>query len=92
MSPAQNLHQTMKRYGCICFSTITRGFSEPQIYDNFVNAIHQDKNEPYLKMILLKKSASTYYCSVIYSCVVNSSLSQLNFVSMKIQIFRKNML
>lgn len=47
MSPAQNPHQTMKRYGCICFSTITRGFSECK-YDNFVHQlIHQDKNKPH---------------------------------------------
>ena len=30
MPPAQNPHQTVTRCGCIYFSLITRGFSEPQ--------------------------------------------------------------
>ena len=64
MPPAQNPHQTVTPCGCICFSLITRGFSEPQTRQ-FWRLIKPSRWKCASSIILLEKPASTFWWLII---------------------------
>ena len=69
MLPAQNPHQTVIRCGCICFSLITRGFSETRQFCRLMKPSRW-KCASSLRIISLEKAASTFSRLIIHSTLL----------------------
>lgn len=85
--PAKIQHESVTRYGCICFTRITPGYSEIQLRHYWVLFKQSRSKWSWsLKMILFGNSIST--CPSLCMVRMLQLSTKSDWVSLKVKIFR----